>query len=41
MTVVDKNADEARHDRSGERYLKYLYSPEGQQIVAKHYYRPR
>jgi sulfate transport system substrate-binding protein len=24
-----------------EEYLKYLYSPEGQEIAAKHYYRPR
>ncbi len=24
-----------------EAYLKYLYSPEGQKIAAKHYYRPR
>jgi sulfate/thiosulfate transport system substrate-binding protein len=24
-----------------EEYLKYLYTPEGQEIAAKHYYRPR
>ena len=24
-----------------QEYLKYLYSPEGQEIAAKHYYRPR
>ncbi len=24
-----------------EAYLKYLYSPEGQEIVAKNFYRPR
>lgn len=24
-----------------EAYLKYLYSPEGQEIAAKNYYRPR
>ena len=23
-----------------EEYLKYLYSPEGQEIAAKNYYRP-
>jgi sulfate transport system substrate-binding protein len=33
-------------DRRGTRdvalaYLKYLYSEEGQQIAAKHYFRPR
>jgi sulfate transport system substrate-binding protein len=24
-----------------EEYLKYLYTPEGQEIAAKHFYRPR
>ena len=24
-----------------EAYLKYLYTPEGQEIAAKNYYRPR
>jgi sulfate transport system substrate-binding protein len=24
-----------------EAYLKYLYSPEGQEIAAKNFYRPR
>lgn len=24
-----------------KEYLRYLYSPEGQEIAAKHYYRPR
>ncbi len=24
-----------------EEYLKYLYTPEGQEIAAKNYYRPR
>jgi sulfate transport system substrate-binding protein len=24
-----------------QAYLQYLYSPEGQKIAAKHYYRPR
>jgi ABC-type sulfate transport system substrate-binding protein len=33
-------------DKHGTRevaqaYLQYLYSPEGQKIAAKHYYRPR
>jgi sulfate transport system substrate-binding protein len=41
VTVVDKVA--ARHDTSvvAEAYLKYLYTPEGQEIAAKNYYRPR
>ena len=24
-----------------EEYLQYLYTPEGQEIAARHYYRPR
>jgi sulfate transport system substrate-binding protein len=24
-----------------EAYLRYLYTPEGQEIAAKHFYRPR
>ena len=27
--------------RSAQAYLEFLYSPEGQEIAAKHYYRPR
>ena len=27
--------------RSPQAYLEYLYTPEGQEIAAKHYYRPR
>ncbi len=40
VTVVDKNA--AAHDaiEVAEGYLKFLYSPTGQQLVAKNYYRP-
>jgi sulfate transport system substrate-binding protein len=38
---VDKVA--LRRDTTGvaRAYLEYLYSPEGQEIVARHYYRPR
>jgi sulfate/thiosulfate transport system substrate-binding protein len=32
---------QARHPQGGEAYLEYLYSPEGQEIAAKHFYRPR
>jgi sulfate transport system substrate-binding protein len=35
--VVDKKGTRA----VAEEYLKYLYSPEGQEIAAKNYYRPR
>jgi sulfate/thiosulfate transport system substrate-binding protein len=36
-TVVKKHGTEAL----AEEYLKFLYTPEGQEIVAKHYFRPR
>jgi sulfate/thiosulfate-binding protein len=41
VAVVDKVVD-ARGSRAiAEEYLQYLYSPEGQRIIAKNYYRPR
>ena len=41
ITVVDKYADAHGTRAVAEEYLKYLYTKEGQNIVAKHYYRPR
>jgi sulfate/thiosulfate transport system substrate-binding protein len=41
VAVVEKIADKRGTRAVAEAYLKYLYSPEGQTIVAKHYYRPR
>lgn len=41
VTVVDKNANRHGTRAVADAYLKYLYSPEGQEIAAKHYYRPR
>jgi sulfate transport system substrate-binding protein len=41
VAVVDKNVDKHGTRKIAEAYLKYLYSPEGQKIAAKHYYRPR
>jgi sulfate/thiosulfate-binding protein len=38
---VDKIAKRRGTLAVAEEYLKYLYTPEGQEIVAKHYYRPR
>ena len=35
--MVDKKGTKA----VAEAYLKYLYSPEGQEIAAKNFYRPR
>jgi sulfate transport system substrate-binding protein len=41
VTVVDRVADKRGTRKIAEAYLTYLYSPEGQEIIAKHYYRPR
>jgi sulfate/thiosulfate transport system substrate-binding protein len=41
VAVVDKNADRHGTWAVAQAYLEYLYSPEGQEIAAKHYYRPR
>jgi len=41
VAVVDKNVDKHGTRAISEEYLKYLYTPEGQEVVAKHYYRPR
>jgi sulfate/thiosulfate transport system substrate-binding protein len=41
VAVVDKVVLR-RHTRDvAEAYLKFLYTPEGQEIIAKNYYRPR
>jgi len=40
VTVVDKVVDKKGTRKIAEEYLKYLYTPEGQEIAAKHYYRP-
>lgn len=40
VTVVDKNVDKHGTRKVAEAYLEYLYSPEGQDIAAKNYYRP-
>jgi sulfate/thiosulfate-binding protein len=41
VSVVDKVVDKKGTRAVAEAYLQYLYSPEGQEIAAKHYYRPR
>jgi len=41
VAVVDKNVDKRGTRAVAEAYLKFLYTPEGQEIAAKHYYRPR
>jgi sulfate transport system substrate-binding protein len=41
VTVVDKFANKHGTRDIAEAYLQFLYSPEGQEIAARHYYRPR
>lgn len=41
VAVVDKTVDKRGTRKVAEAYLSYLYSEEGQEIAAKHYYRPR
>ena len=40
VAVVDKIAKKHGTTEVATAYLKYLYSPEGQELAAKHYYRP-
>jgi sulfate transport system substrate-binding protein len=40
VTVVDKNVDKHGTRKVADAYLDYLYSPEGQEIAAKNFYRP-
>lgn len=41
VAVVDKNVDKHGTRKAAEAYLQWLYSPQGQEIAAKHFYRPR
>lgn len=41
VTVVDKVAKKKSTEAVAKAYLEYLYSDEGQNIVGKHFYRPR
>ena len=38
---VDQNVDRHGTRKVAEEYLRYLYSAQGQEIAAKHFYRPR
>lgn len=40
VTVVDRVVDRRGTRKAAEAYLNYLYSPVGQELAAKHYYRP-
>ena len=41
VSVVDKVVDKRGTRKVAEAYLQYLYSPEGQELAAANYYRPR
>lgn len=40
VALVDKNIEKHGTAKVAKAYLEYLYSPEGQEIAAKNYYRP-
>ncbi|ATE59453.1 sulfate ABC transporter substrate-binding protein [Thauera sinica] len=40
VTVVDGVAKKRGTEKVAQAYLEYLYSPTGQKLAAKHYYRP-
>ena len=41
VAVVDKVVDKKGTRAVAQAYLEFLYTPEGQALAAKHYYRPR
>ena len=41
VSIVDKVVDQKGTRKVATAYLEYLYSPEGQEIAAKNFYRPR
>src|SRR5262249_6856316 len=41
VAVVDKVVDKHGTRQIAEAYLQFLYTPEGQEIAARHHYRPR
>lgn len=41
VSWVDKNTEKHKTTAIAKAYLEYLYSPVGQDLVGKHYYRPR
>jgi len=41
VSIVDKVVDKEGTRNVAQAYLEYLYTPEGQEIAAKNYYRPR
>ena len=41
VSVVDKVVDKRGTRKVAQAYLEFIYTTEGQEIAAKHYYRPR
>ncbi len=41
VSLVDVNVDRRGTRKVAEAYLEYLYTPAGQEIAARHFYRPR
>ena len=41
VAVVDRVVDKRGTRKVAEAYLRYLYTPQAQDVIAKHYYRPR
>ena len=41
VAVVDSVAGKRGTQAVAEAYLRFLYTKEGQEIIARHYYRPR
>jgi sulfate/thiosulfate-binding protein len=41
VAVVDANVDKRGTRKVATEYLNHLYSPEGQDVIARNYYRPR
>ena len=41
VAIVDKNVEKHGTRKAAEMYLMFLYSKTGQDMVARHYYRPR
>jgi sulfate transport system substrate-binding protein len=40
VTYIDKFAEKHKTTEVAKAYLEYLYTPQGQEIVAKHFFRP-
>jgi len=41
VAIIDKVVDKRGSRKAAEAYLEFLYSPEGQEVAARHHFRPR